>query len=69
MAASADVESILFLLPGGLPRRMLPPCFPPVSTVRRWFHLWRDNRLIERISLDRIAVHWDRIVTELDLAA
>src|SRR3546814_6137579 len=24
---------------------MLPPCFPPVSTVRRWFYLWRDNRL------------------------
>jgi putative transposase len=25
--------------------RMLPPCFPPVSTVRRWFYLWRDNGL------------------------
>ena len=25
---------------------MLPPCFPPVSTVRRWFYLWRDNRLL-----------------------
>lgn len=25
--------------------RLLPPCFPPVSTVRRWFYLWRDNRL------------------------
>jgi transposase len=24
---------------------MLPPCFPPVSTVRRWFYLWRANRL------------------------
>ena len=24
---------------------MLPPCFPPVSTVRCWFYLWRDNRL------------------------
>jgi len=22
---------------------MLPPCFPPVSTVRHWFYLWRDN--------------------------
>ena len=21
------------------------PCFPPVSTVRRWFYLWRDNGL------------------------
>ena len=24
---------------------MLPPCFPPASTVRRWFYLWRDNGL------------------------
>ena len=39
------VEAILNLLRGGLPWRMLPPCFPPVSTVRRWFYLWRDNRL------------------------
>ena len=39
------VEAILFLLRGGLPWRMLPPCFPPVSTVRRWFYMWRDNRL------------------------
>lgn len=39
------VEAILYLLRGGLPWRMLPPCFPPVSTVRRWFYLWRDDRL------------------------
>lgn len=39
------VEAILFLLRGGLPWRMLPPCFPPVSTVRRWFYLWRDTGL------------------------
>jgi putative transposase len=39
------IEAILYLLRGGLPWRMLPPCFPPVSTVRRWFYLWRDNRL------------------------
>ncbi len=39
------VEAILYLLRGGLPWRMLPPCFPPVSTVRRWFSLWRDNGL------------------------
>ena len=37
------VEAILYLLRGGLPWRMLPPCFPPVSSVRRWFYLWRDN--------------------------
>jgi putative transposase len=39
------VEAILYMLRGGLPWRMLPPCFPPVSTVRRWFYLWHDNGL------------------------
>jgi transposase len=39
------IEAILYLLRGGLPWRMLPPCFPPVSTIRYWFYLWRDNGL------------------------
>lgn len=39
------VEAILYLLRGGPPWRMLPPCFPPVSTVRHWFYLWWDNGL------------------------
>jgi len=39
------IEAILYLLRDGLPWRMSPPCFPPVSTVRRWFYLWRDNGL------------------------
>jgi transposase len=33
-----------------LPWRMLPPCFPPVSTVRRWFYLWRDNGLWQTLN-------------------
>lgn len=39
------IEAILYLLRVGLPWPMLPPYFPPVSTVRRWFYLWRDNGL------------------------
>lgn len=46
------VEAICYLLRGGLPWRMLPPCFPPVSTVRRWFYLWRDNGLWRGINHD-----------------
>lgn len=44
------VEAILYLLRGGLPWRMLPPGFPPVSTVQRWFYLWRDSGLWETIN-------------------
>ena len=44
------VEAILYLLRGGLPWRMLPPGFPPVSTVQRYFYLWRDNGLWETIN-------------------
>jgi Transposase and inactivated derivatives len=39
------IEAILYLPRDGLTWRMLPPCFPPVSTVRHWFYLWRDNGL------------------------
>ena len=28
----------------------VPPCFPPVSTVRRWFYLWRDNGLWQTLN-------------------
>ena len=44
------VEAILHLVRGGLPWRTLPPCFSPVSTVRHWFYLWRDNGLWLTIS-------------------
>ena len=44
------VEAILYLLRGGLPWRMLPPGFPPASTVQRWFYLWRDTGLWETIN-------------------
>jgi transposase len=44
------VEAILYLLRGGLPWRMLPPGFPPVSTVQRWFYLWRDSGLWRTIN-------------------
>lgn len=39
------IEMIQYLLRGGLPWRMLPPCFSPVSTVKRWVYLWCDNGL------------------------
>ena len=49
------VEAILYLLRGGLPWRMLPPCFPPVSTVRYYFYRWRDDGLLAEINRKLIA--------------
>lgn len=45
------LDAMFYLLRGGLPWRMLPPgLFPPVSTVQRWFYLWRDNGLWRSIN-------------------
>ena len=37
------VDAMLYLLRGGLPWRMLPPGFPPATTVQRYFYAWRDR--------------------------
>ena len=44
------VEAMLYMLRGGLPWRMMPPGFPPSSTVQRWFYLWRDDGTWQRIN-------------------
>lgn len=46
-----NIETPLYLLRGGLAWRMLPPCFPPVSTVRHRFYPRRDNGLWLTINL------------------
>ena len=37
------VDAMLYLLRGGLPWRMLPPGFPPATTMQRYFYAWRDG--------------------------
>ena len=44
------VDAILYLLRGGLPWRMLPPNFPPATTVQRYFYDWRDSGLWQTIN-------------------
>lgn len=39
------MDALLYMLRGGLPWRMLPKDFPPVSTVQRYFYAWRDSGL------------------------
>ena len=44
------VDATLYLLRGGLPWRMLPPNFPPATTVQRYFYDWRDSGLWQTIN-------------------
>jgi transposase len=44
------MNAILYLLRGGLPWRMAPKDFPPVSTVQHYFHAWRDAGVWDRIN-------------------
>jgi len=43
------INAILYIAASGGAWRMLPKCFPPVSTVRRYFYVWRDAGLFEAI--------------------
>ena len=43
------VNAVLYIATSGCQWRMLPREFPPVSTVQRYFHDWRDSGLWETI--------------------
>jgi transposase len=44
------VNAIFYILRGGIPWRMLPPCFPPHQTVYGWFSAWRDAGVWQSIN-------------------
>ena len=44
------LNAMLCIGSGGCAWRMLPKCFPPVSTVRRYFYAWRDSGLFASIN-------------------
>ena len=44
------MNGMLYVLRSGLPWRMLPKDFPPVSTVQRYFYAWRDSGLWNTIN-------------------
>ena len=44
------MDAILFMASSGCQWRMLPKCFPPLSTVQHYFYDWRDNGLWQRIN-------------------
>ena len=41
----AIMNGVFYVLRSGLPWRMLPRDFPPISTVQRYFYTWRDSGL------------------------
>jgi len=44
------VNALLYIASSGGAWRMLPKCFAPVSTVRRYFYAWRNTGLVETIN-------------------
>lgn len=44
------LNALLYIASSGCPWRMLPKCFPPVSTVRRYFYAWRNAGLFASIN-------------------
>lgn len=44
------VNGIFYVLRAGCPWRLIPSDLPPWSTLWRWFRLWRDEGVFERIS-------------------
>lgn len=44
------MNAILYIGASGCPWRLLPKCFPPFSTVQKYFYCWRDERLFEKIN-------------------
>ncbi len=50
MATAGIINAIVYVLRGGIAWRLIPKDLPPRTTVYRWFALWRDTGLFERIN-------------------
>ena len=46
----AVIEALLYILSTGCQWRMLPKCFPPYSTVQRFFYPWRADGSWQQIN-------------------
>ena len=54
------VNAIFYVLRGGIPWRMLPPCFPPRQTVYGWFSAWRDAGVWEAVNHQLVMLDRER---------
>ncbi len=55
------MDAISCVLRGGIPWRMLPPCFPPRQTVYGWFARWRDRGVFEGINHHLVMADRERV--------
>lgn len=63
------VDAIFYVLRGGIPWRMLPPCFPPRQTVYGWFARWRDRGVFEAINHRLVMADRERVGREASPSA
>jgi transposase len=63
------VNAIFYILRGGIPSRMLPPCFPPRQTVYGWFAFWRDAGVWQSINHHIVMLDRERVGRETSPSA
>jgi transposase len=63
------VEAIFYVLRGGVPWRMLPPCFPPRQTVYGWFAAFRDAGVWEAVNHHLVMLDRERAGREASPSA
>src|SRR5258708_38460036 len=55
------VNAIFYVLRGGIPWRMLPPCFPPRQTGYGGFAAWRDAGVWQSINPHLVMLDRERV--------
>lgn len=63
------VNAIFYVMRGGIAWRLLPSDFPPWSTVYRWFAMWRDDGVFERINYALVIADRERVAREASPSA
>jgi putative transposase len=57
-------NAMFYVLRGGIPWRMLPPCFPPRQTVYGWFATWRDAGVWQSVNHHLVMLDRERVGRE-----
>jgi putative transposase len=63
------VNGIFYVMRSGCPWRQLPSDLPPWSTIYRWFAMWRDTCLFERINYALVMADRERVGREASPSA